>query len=161
MSPACENFIRAVLAMAWRDAFLNLNGLSRDEMLRAIAALDPLDRADLWTNHDSYAGTVNMPRIEYAYNVVKDGRVPASAPGDLQDTGQVGEAQSYLAHRPYLTFTNDLTGLLPTNNSGAATLSNGDFESVAVALGVEVAAIQAVAQVEAGGRHGFSGGRPI
>ncbi|HEU0177511.1 MAG TPA: N-acetylmuramidase family protein [Blastocatellia bacterium] len=162
MSPTCETFIRAVLAQNWREAFLNLNGLNMPEMLRGLAALDRLDLNDLWAQNGNFTGLVNMPRIEYAYNVVVNGQLPAAAPGDLQVTGQVAEARAFNMNRTPLTFEHDLTGLLPAANANPPALLENDFVIAATNLGVEVAAIMAVAQVEAGGRRGFEAdGRPI
>src|SRR5262245_36323325 len=113
MSPTCENFIRAVLQRNFGTAFLNLNGLNMYEMVRALAALDTDDRTALLNGKAASAIEVNMPRIEYAVEVVQTRRLPKTAPGDLQETGQVQDAQSFL-HRPTpLVFENDLTGRLP------------------------------------------------
>jgi hypothetical protein len=164
MSPTCETFIRAVVAGNWRDAFLNLNGLNMFEMLRGMAALDSLDLADLWAQQGSFTGMVNMPRIQYAYDVVLNRRLPQTVPGDLQQTGQVGDAQTFIGHPTPLVFENDLTGTLPTPLASPPRLTDADFVTAAATLGggVEVAGIMAVAQVEAGGRIGFGpSGRPI
>ncbi len=161
MSPVCENFIRAVIAQNWRTAFDNLNGLNMFEMLRGLAALDPLDLTDLWARNN-FTNAVNTPRIEYAYDVVKNRRLPATAPGDLKTTGQVTDAQKFIAHPTPLTFENDLTGNLPAVNAHPPVLSEANFVAAAATLKVEVAAIRAVATVESGGRHGFAAdGRPI
>jgi hypothetical protein len=162
MTPTCENFIRAVLQQNWRIAFLNLNGLNMPEMLRGLAALDRLDLNEMWAQHGFFAGIVDMPRIEYAYDVVVNRRIPATAPGNLQATGQVAEARAFNTNRTPLTFEHDLTGLLPAANANPPTLTENDFVMAAANLGVEVAAIMAVAQVEAGGRQGFAAdGRPL
>jgi N-acetylmuramidase-like protein len=174
MSPECEAFIQAVIGASdfstgqlvgppdWDAAFVRLNGLNMDEMLRALAALDPLDRAALWAQQAASAGSVNMPRIEYAYNVVKDRRLPATAPGDLDATGQVATARGFLAKATPLTFDRDLTGMLPDATANPPRLTEPDYVAAAARIGAEVAAVQAVAQVEAGGRIGFGGdGRPI
>lgn len=174
MSPECEAFIQAVIgaeayAMGgligppdWDEAFRRLNGLNMSEMLRGLAALDPLDLDDLWAQHAASAGQVNMPRIEYAYNVVHDRRLPAAAPGDLQATGQVGDARGFLANPTPLRFDRDLTGTLPAPNPNAPTLTEPDYVAAAARIGAEVAAVQAVARVESGGRVGFGAdGRPI
>ena len=162
MTPTCENFIRAVLTQNWRNAFLNLNGLNMPELLRGLAALDRLDLDDLWAQRGNFTGSVDMPRIEYAHDVVVNGRLPAVAPGDLQVTGQVAAARTFNTQRTPLTFEHDLTGLLPATNANPPTLQENDFVIAAANLGVEVAAIMAVAQVEAGGRAGFAAdGRPI
>lgn len=174
MSPECEKFIQAVIGASdfstgqligppdWDAAFDRLNGLNMDEMLRALAALDPLDRAALWAQRTGYPGLAGMPRMEYAYNVVKDRKLPATAPGDLQTTGQVGTAKGFLAKSVPLTFDRDLTGMLPDPSANPARLSEPDYVAAAARIGAEVAAVQAVAQVEAGGRVGFgSDGRPV
>ena len=173
MSPECELFIQSVLNAIdfttgaqsgppdWDNAFRRLIGLNMYEMLRALAALDPLDLALLWRQQQASPGGVNW-RIEYAYNVVHDRRLPATAPGDLQTTGQVGDARNFLANPTPLTFDRDLTGTLPTPNPGAPTLSEPDYVAAAARIGAEVSAVKAVAQVESGGRVGFgSDGRPI
>lgn len=162
MSPVCENFIKAVLRKSWATAFSALNGLNMAEMVRGLAALDPLDLTDLLANPGSSANQVNMPRIDYAAYVVQKRQLPKTAPGDLSTTGQVHDAQSWL-HKPTpLDFANDLTGLLPAGNAAALALSAADFQAAATSLGVEVAAIRAIASVESGGRSGFGpGGRPV
>jgi hypothetical protein len=164
MSPTCEAFIKAVLAQQWQTAFLNLNGLNMFEMLRAIAALDPRDRTDLWAQRAQFTGMVNMPRIEYAWSVVQTRTPPAVAPGDLAATGQVGDATQFIANPTPLVFENDLTGTLSAPNTTAPRLSEGDFIAAAktVGQGAEVSSVMAVAQIEAGGRAGFApDGRPI
>jgi hypothetical protein len=161
MSPTCEAFIRSVLNRNWRDAFLNLNGVNMYEMLRAIAALDVLDRNELWPQRAGFSSLVNMPRIEYAWNVVTSRKLAATAPGDLAQTGQVDDARNFLRHPAPLQFTNDLTGALPAANPAAVRIADPDFETAAHNIGAEVSAVMAVAQVEAGGRAGFAGGLPI
>lgn len=162
MSPVCENFIKAVLQRNWATAFINLNGLNMAEMVRGLAALDPLDLTDLLANKSASSKQVNMPRIEYAAHAVQTRKLPGTAPGDLATTGQVHDAQSWL-HKPTpLVFENDLTGRLPTANAAPVGLSAADFQASATHLGVEVAAIRAIAAVESGGRSGYGpGGRPV
>ncbi len=162
MSPVCENFIKAVLQKDWGTAFLNLNGLNMDEMLRGMAALDPDDLKDLLSMKAASANQVNMPRIEYAAEVVQTRKLPKTAPGDLQQTGQVQDARNFLNKPKPLFFENDLTGRLPAPNPAALHLGIADFQRSATELGVEVAAIRAVASVESGGRSGFGAeNRPV
>jgi hypothetical protein len=162
MSPFCENFIKAILQKSWGNAFLNLNGLNMFEMLRGLAALDPDDLSDLLRTKADSTNQVNMPRIEYAAEVVQTRRLPEAAPGDLQQTGQVQDALNFI-HKPTpLVFENDLTGRLPAPNPNPPRLGDDDFHRSATELGVEVAAIRAVASVESGGRSGFGdGNRPV
>jgi N-acetylmuramidase len=163
MSPFCENFIRAVLARQWQTAFVHLNGLNMVEMLRAIAAIDPLDRDDLWAQRAASVSSVNMPRIEYAWSVVQARSLPPVAPGDLAATSQVTDAGNFIARPTPLVFENDLTATLPSPNPDAPRLFETDFIAAAasVGAGAEVSAVMAVAQVEAGGRSGFNTGRPV
>ncbi len=177
MTPHCEVFIRSILAQNWLGAYMSLNLLEMREMLRALAAIDRLDLAEFWAARpvvmaiDSapFIGNfvnINMPRIEFAYEVVTNLRLPASIPADIQGTNQVGDARTFIANRRQLsaalTFENDLTNLLPAVNANPPTLTEADYEAAARNLGCEVAAIQAVATVESGGRAGFAAdGRPI
>lgn len=167
MSPSCENFIGAVLRQNWLDAFSNLNRLNMYEMLRGLAALDRLDLNDLMAHRVHFTNLVNMPRIEYAVEVVtKTLNKPTSqnlptAPGDLQATGQVAEAISFNSNPTPLIFTRDLTGQIGTTGEGAPPLTDKDFETVAKDIGVEVAAIMAVGQVESGSGGFATDGRPI
>jgi hypothetical protein len=108
----------------------------------------------------------NMPRIMYAYTVVKNRKLPKTVPGDLAKTDQVREAQVFLAdfarHSTRMTFEGDVTGTLPVPDPGVPQLTEADFERVAQELGVEVSAIKAIATTESGGKRGFSAdGRPI
>lgn len=161
MSPTCETFIRSVLERNWRDAFLNLNGLNMYEMLRGLAALDRYDLDELWAERTRFEGSINLPRIAYAHATITGGKVPATAPSGLPGD-QVQEAKAYARHPTPLTFEHDLTGQLPAVAGTPPTLTEADFQRAALELGVEVAAIMAVAQVEAGGRAGFAAdGRPI
>lgn len=165
MTTECTNFIRAVIAQDWAEAYRQLNGLNMAEMLLAMRALDRLDLDELWAQRTAIrnlAATVNLPRIEYARSVVVNRRLPATAPGDLRQTGQVTAAQHYVNHpRERLAFTEDLTGNMPAFPANPPTLSEQDFVNAAAGMRCEVAAIMAVARVEAGGRTGFDGNRPI
>ena len=96
-----QNFETAVKVKDWRKAFLNLNGLNMYEMLRALDTLHPDDLNDLWSKRSAFAKLINLPRIEYAKNVVVNRALPGSAPGDLNITGQVGDATNFLAEKPY------------------------------------------------------------
>jgi hypothetical protein len=163
MSPTCEEFIKGVFNRDWGRAFVNLDRLNMFEMLRGIAALDPLDRKDLWDQSSAFTTTVNMPRIEYARNVVETKTLPAVAPGDLEEMGQVGDARNFIANPTPLTFERDLTGTF-TAATVPSQLSEADFLAAAatVGAGAEVSAVMAVTQVEAPGGNGFGpGGRPI
>ena len=92
-------FENAVRSENWRQAFLNLNGLNMFEMLRALDGLDAGSLARLWAQRAAFLWMVDMPRIEYARSVVELRTLPAVAPGDLQDTGQVGDAADFLAEK--------------------------------------------------------------
>lgn len=131
-------------------------------MLRLMATLDPADLRDLM-DQTSTADGVYMPRIQYAADVIRNRTLPATAPGDLDETGQVQDARNFLATNwrgPYLTLPYDITGTLPTPNPAAPRATESDFQGVASRLGVDVAAVHAVTDVESGGPFGPDG-RPI
>ncbi len=97
MSQLRDNFVSAVNAKSWEAAFLNLNGLNMYEMLRALAALPAQKMAELSAQAAVAAGMVNMPRIQYAMEVVRTRKLPGVVPGDLKETGQVEDARKFLA----------------------------------------------------------------
>ena len=92
-------FEAAVVRGDWREAFLNLNGLNMHEMLRALDGLAPDRRDALASQRQDFRNMVNMPRIEYAIAVVRNGQLPSLAPGDLVATGQVQTAAEFLQER--------------------------------------------------------------
>ena len=92
-------FEAAVRAGDWRNAFLNLNGLNMFEMLRALDALGATSLAALWSQRGRFTSLVNAPRMEYAKSVTDTRVLPPAAPGDLQVTGQVGDAAEFIAEK--------------------------------------------------------------
>jgi hypothetical protein len=115
-SPQRHGFAEAVSHEDWHQAFLSLNSLNMYKMLRAIASLNASDSAALWSHNSEFASEINLPRIEYARAVVQTRRLPETAPGDLEATGQVDDARNFLS----LGATNlasSLAGILaaPTN----------------------------------------------
>jgi hypothetical protein len=97
VSTACRNFINDANRRDWRNGVFNLNGLSMYEMLRSLQALDTGDIAALRAALSGLEGAVYGPRIEYALSVVVNRRVPTTAPGDLEATGQVAVARAFQA----------------------------------------------------------------
>jgi D-alanyl-D-alanine dipeptidase len=97
VSTACRNFINGANRRDWQNAVFNLNGLSMYEMLRSLQALDTDDIASLRAALTGLEGAVYGPRIEYALSVVVNRRVPTTAPGDLEATGQVAVARAFQA----------------------------------------------------------------
>jgi|GEM_PF-1639050 len=99
MSQALDDFKTAALAKNWPTAVSKCNGLSMYEMLRGLDSLprNLLDdmRAQLGIFASGFGGGVD--RINYAIDVVKNRRLPATAPGDLNATGQVQDARNFLA----------------------------------------------------------------
>lgn len=102
-------------------------------------------------------------RIAYAISVVEK-RVAASPAGVNSAPADKTAATKWLADlitKQLYIFTEDVTGDCPAPNPGAPRLSLADFETAATDLGIEAAAIHAVAEVESGGRTGFDDqGRP-
>jgi hypothetical protein len=93
-----QAFEFAVQHQDWENAFLNLNGLNMYEMLRSLDALDLATSKTLWSNRYTYANKINLPRIEYARNVVLN-RVLPDPVGDLLETGQVKAAADFIAEK--------------------------------------------------------------
>jgi hypothetical protein len=81
----------------WENAYNSLNSLSMYEMLRALATLDAATRTQLWAQRTSLTGSYFFDRIKYALDVVDTRQLPAVAPGDLAATGQVDDAQKFIA----------------------------------------------------------------
>lgn len=97
VSAVCRKFIECANGWDWRNAVLNLNGLSMYEMLRSIRALDAADITRLRTALTAAGSAVNGPRIEYALSVVVNKALPATAPADVVASGQVADAQRFQA----------------------------------------------------------------
>jgi hypothetical protein len=95
-SPERTAFEAAVAARNWNEAFTRLNGLNMFEMLRALEAMSPDDRALLWANREPVASRINLPRIAYA-RVAVDHRILPPEVSDLAQTGQVFDAARFLA----------------------------------------------------------------
>lgn len=96
MSQTRLKFESAVKNEKWQDAFLNLNALSMQEMLASLSSLSAAKLDKLIQRRFAYKGGVDMPRMEYAWTVVKTRNLPLIAPGDLSTTGQVGTAAQFL-----------------------------------------------------------------
>ncbi len=119
------------------------------ELLRGMAALDILDLGDLWAQRAAFAGSINLPRIEYAHETVVNRKVCPKPPAGLPND-QIMEAQAFAANPTPLLFEHDLTGSLPVALTNPVKLAEMDFTNAARQIQSTVAAIMAVAQVEAG-----------
>jgi hypothetical protein len=97
VSDLCRKFIDRANAKDWAKAIVHVNGLNMYEMLRSLKALDPdADIKDFQAALTKAGEAVNGARISYALSVVTDKKVPDSAPGDLEKTGQVKDAQAFI-----------------------------------------------------------------
>jgi hypothetical protein len=96
MSLPRTKFEAAVKNGKWQDAFLNLNALSMQEMLASLSSLPAAKLDKLIQRRFAYKSGVDMPRMEYAWTVVKTRNLPLIAPGDLSSSGQVGTAAQFL-----------------------------------------------------------------
>ncbi len=97
----------------WDSAYTQLNGLSMTEMLTGLDQIGSSLLDDLDAQAAHHARGLNMPRMQYAIEVIQTRKLPAKAPGDLEKTGQVQAARKYLAqhagkaisqHRLRITF---------------------------------------------------------
>lgn len=146
-------FLSAVYRQNWTIALMHLNGCNMYEMLRL---LDQIDRADLnllVLATPNVQFTVNLNRIMFAVTVVLKRAAPTSP---VDDPNAVPDARNFLARRSPLRIPTDPTSIVPAAEPGKAGLTVADFDQCAGDLGVERAAVQAVARVESGGRSGFA-----
>ncbi|MBD2768079.1 S8 family serine peptidase [Hymenobacter sp. BT664] len=94
-----QAFHAAITASNWSEAFRNLNGLSMYEIMCALGSLARTTLDAFWEQRTTAAGDANVPRLDFAHTAVVTGLLPATAPGDLESTGQVNEAAEFLSER--------------------------------------------------------------
>lgn len=152
------DFIRDVINSRWEDAFFKLGRLQFKEILQSFATLDPIDLDELWKNRGKVC-IADLPKVEFAYKIVKNRQIPFPTPKEITQA-ELADASAFITKPSYLKIDEDLTGILPKAGT-PLTLTDAAYEQQASTLGVEVSAIMAVAQVEAGGRKGFANGFPI
>ncbi len=155
------------------DFYLAANGGSNDLIYQSInendfyTTLSDLTtmgrkRRDLVRPTQSFVKYDNN-RIAYAFSVV-DNRDVAATGLIKPSAADMAAAKKWLDDqktKQIYFFTRDVTDTLPAPNPSAPRLSVQDYETAATELGIEAAAIHAVAEVEAGGRSGFdASGRP-
>jgi hypothetical protein len=99
MSAALDSFLEEVRKPApnWDTVFYHLNGLSMFEMLRGLNSLGSSTQEMVSNQTGVFIGRYGIDRIRYALEVVRFRRIPAVAPGDLAQTGQVQDARNFLA----------------------------------------------------------------
>jgi hypothetical protein len=154
------NFLSAVYARTWQEAWTNLNGTSMYEMLRLLDQIDRADLKEFLKLSGGMAFIVNLPRIVFAASVVEKRSIPPNS-GSSVDS-DIRDARNFLVGRSPLRITKDATRTLPAPIPNMGGLTEQDFESAAASLNVEPAAIRAVAWVESGGSTGFAAdGRAI
>jgi hypothetical protein len=93
-------FEKAAAAGNWSAAFKNLNALNMSEMLDSLSRLPKSILDKLIERRFAFKGGVNMPRMEYAWTVVRSRALPLVAPGDLLKTGQVTTAANFIKKVP-------------------------------------------------------------
>lgn len=108
-SPQRREFEKAVKAKDWKKAYKYLNGLSMSEMLKAMDDLPLRTFNEMWDQRANYKWMVNLPRIQYARDVVLQGALPRKAPSDLEagckgknankNSCQIKNAADFLAER--------------------------------------------------------------
>jgi hypothetical protein len=97
VSAARDLFHRAVLSKNDQEALKQLNGLSMQEMLTALAAIGQDHRNRISASVIGMMSQINAARVIYAIQVVNGMALPPFPPGDLNATGQVLIAQSFVA----------------------------------------------------------------
>jgi len=154
------DFLTAIYCRSWRAAWVSLNGTSTYEMLRLLNQIDRLDLAEFSETRGTQSAGVGVDRIAFAVSVVTNKRLPAGLPASITASDR-NEATSFVANQSPLQIPSDPTRSLPTTSANTP-LTPADFQSAADELGVEAAAVRAVASVESGNGRGFSAdGRAI
>ena len=100
MSKEQTQFVTALIKKEWQNAFRNLNALSMDEMLRTLSTTKFSTIDELFLHRFAFREWYNMPRMEYAWTVVKTKSLPLVVPGDLLATGQLGTAMLFVKKAP-------------------------------------------------------------
>jgi hypothetical protein len=161
VSPAAGmQFLINLYAGTYRTAGLVINGTSTYEMLRLLDQIDRDDLYDFQTVAEGLKYQVDSDRIDFACNVVEERTLPADVPATCK--ADLPLIRSFLSGRSPLRIPRDPTNELPAPVPGTAELALSDLHDAADTLGVESAVVQAVSDIEAGGRSGFSpDGRPI
>jgi hypothetical protein len=129
VSAVCRSFIDGANRRDWRAAVVNLNGLNMYEMLRSLKALDAADIVDVQAALTGLGGAVDGPRIAYALSVVTTNTVPATAPGDLDATGQVMDARNFVARPTSILIESIPKARLSGYNAGLTSASNATMET--------------------------------
>jgi hypothetical protein len=80
----------------WSQAYRLFNGLAMFEMLPALVGFQQSVLNSFWAQHNSFAAPGEIPRMQYAMDVVVNGEVPDIAPGDLVATNQEKWAMEFL-----------------------------------------------------------------
>ncbi|MDQ2668037.1 MAG: M15 family metallopeptidase [Gemmatimonadota bacterium] len=124
VSAVCRAFIDGANRRDWHTAVLNLNGLNMYEMLRSLKALDATDITQLQAALTALGGAVDGPRILYALTVVTTKTIPATAPGDLEATGQVRDAHAFVTRPTSILIESIPKARLTGYNTGLTSASN-------------------------------------
>jgi hypothetical protein len=99
------------------------------EMLRSLRALDPNDYVDLRNAKDGLGSAVNGQRIDYALQVVLNAKLPTTAPGDLEATGQVAVARTYLGRPTSILIERIPKAKVAGYNVGVTSAGNGAMQA--------------------------------
>jgi hypothetical protein len=99
MSQLLEDFMVCADLHDWPIAIRYCNGLNMTEMLQGLNYLQREQLDDMQAQLGIYANQYGWgaERIAWAMEVVRNRRLPAAAPGDLEATGQVQDARNFLA----------------------------------------------------------------
>jgi N-acetylmuramidase-like protein len=160
MSPDRLKFFTSIRAHNWPYAYKAIACMKMQELLWSFASVRRSDLEAFWCNKDLIANEKDwdVARLEYAMDVVRHRKLPNSKLKLKAD--ELKDVLNYIKgdKANQLILTEDPTGFLPLPNLNAARLAISDYETAARELGVETAAVRAVAEVECKGvgfdRHG-------
>lgn len=92
-----SQFDASVRAQNWADAYRQFNGLDMYEQIHAYAALAAQTRVAFWAQRFTHGNGLNLPRMQFAVEVVNEHRMPATTPIDVSSTQQDEVAREFLA----------------------------------------------------------------
>ena len=118
MSQVKDQTVAAARRRDFGNAYVLANGLAMDELLGALAAIETPLLADMKAQSGPSTGKVDMPRIQYAMQVVLTRSIPTLAPGDLTATGQVNVARTYLRAQVGTTDATKLAAIVRALDEG-------------------------------------------
>lgn len=161
MPDLIRRFLDALRRSDYQAVIQWLAQMDDRQLVACLHLLGPAHLRDIRLLLDAGQAAGAAPRIRSVIAMLQNLGLPWPVGTGTALALEMNRLLSEAGLRPEFHFTTDPTDLLPNPNPGAPRLAAGDFATAASGLGVETAAVRAVADVESGGRTGFDSlGRP-